>query len=152
MGYEQPSLAVVMRGGTVLKASEAGGNPIAVLGDETFLPGFAWPDNTERLLDGAVWATTDRQGRGNVVLFADDILFRGFWRGTARLLTNAILFGSGRWHLPKQTGGRRQYHTVLAPTAAYRLLPPLTVVPCARRSQRPSPGPLLRWLSPLSDA
>ncbi len=96
MGYERPSLAVMMRGGEMLKPSEHGDNPVAFLGDATLLAGFTWPDNTERLLDGAVWAATERQGRGNVVMFADDILFRGFWRGPARLLTNAILFGPGR--------------------------------------------------------
>jgi hypothetical protein len=96
LGYERQSLAVMMRGGTMLKPSERGDNPVSFLGDATLLSGFAWPDNTERLLDGAVWAVTERQGRGNVVMFADDILFRGFWRGTAKLLTNAILFGTGR--------------------------------------------------------
>jgi hypothetical protein len=54
-----------------------------------------WP-NTERLLTRTVWAAVDRQGRGNVVVFADDPLFRAFWRGTGRLLTNAMLFGTGR--------------------------------------------------------
>jgi hypothetical protein len=96
MGYETNSLAVMMSGGTILKPSERGDNPVAFLGDATLLAGFAWPNNTERLLDGAVWAATERQDRGNVVIFADDILFRGFWRGPARLLTNAILFGPGR--------------------------------------------------------
>jgi len=96
MGYESPSLAVMMRGGTVLKPSERGDNPVSFVGETTLLAGFAWPNNTERLLAGAVWAATERHGRGNVVMFADDILFRGFWRGPARLLTNAILFGTGR--------------------------------------------------------
>jgi hypothetical protein len=96
MGYEEQSLAVMMRGGAMLKPSEQGDNPVSFVGNATLLAGFAWPDNTERLLDGAVWAATERQGRGNVVMFADDILFRGFWRGPARLLTNAILFGPGR--------------------------------------------------------
>jgi hypothetical protein len=31
-----------------------------------------------------------------VVLFADNPLFRAFWRGPAKLVTNAILFGTGR--------------------------------------------------------
>ena len=96
MGYDTNSLAVMMRGGTILKPSERGDNPVSFVGGATLLAGFVWPDNTERLLDGAVWAATERQGRGNVVMFADDILFRGFWRGPARLLTNAILFGPGR--------------------------------------------------------
>jgi hypothetical protein len=96
MGYDKPSLAVMVRGGTMLKPSESGDNPVAFLGDATLLAGFTWPDNTERYLNGTVWAATERQGSGNVVMFADDILFRGFWRGPARLLTNAILFGPGR--------------------------------------------------------
>jgi hypothetical protein len=55
-----------------------------------------WPNHTERLLQGTVWAATERQGRGNVVMISGDLLFRGFWRGPAKLLTNAMLFGSGR--------------------------------------------------------
>lgn len=55
--------------------------------------GFAWPDNTERLLDGAVWAATERQGRGNVSMFADDILFRGSWRGLRDCLRTRFCLG-----------------------------------------------------------
>jgi hypothetical protein len=96
LGYEQQSLAVMVQGGTFLKPSEAGDNPVAFVGDELLLSGWAWPDHTERLLEGTVWAATERQGRGNVVMISGDPLFRGFWRGTARLLTNAMLFGTGR--------------------------------------------------------
>ena len=38
----------------------------------------------------------DNPGRGKVVLFADDPLYRGFWRGTAGLFNNAILMAPGR--------------------------------------------------------
>jgi hypothetical protein len=31
-----------------------------------------------------------------VVAFADDPLFRAFWRSSAMLFTNAVLFGAGR--------------------------------------------------------
>ena len=34
-----------------------------------------------------------RQGRGHVVLFADNPSFRAFWYGTDGLLLNAIFFG-----------------------------------------------------------
>ena len=54
LGYDKPSLAVMVRGGTMLKPSERGDNPVSFLGNATLLAGFAWPDNTERLLDGAV--------------------------------------------------------------------------------------------------
>jgi len=96
LGYEQQSLAVMVQGGTFLEPSETGDNPVAFVGNDLLLSGWAWPDHTERLLRGTVWAATERQGRGNVVMISGDLLFRGFWRGPARLLTNAILFGTGR--------------------------------------------------------
>jgi hypothetical protein len=96
LGYEQHSLAVMVQGGTFLEPSEAGGNPVAFVGDDLLLSGWAWPDHTERLLKGTVWAATERQGRGTVVMISGDPLFRGFWRGPAKLLTNAMLFGTGR--------------------------------------------------------
>jgi hypothetical protein len=96
LGYRQQALPVMLRGGTFLVPSEDGDNPVAFVGDSLLLAGFAWPDHTERLLGETVYATAERQGRGQVVLLAEDPLYRAFWRGPARLLTNAILFGTGR--------------------------------------------------------
>ena len=48
--------------------------------------------NLERLERGA-WLVTATRGEGRVVLFADDPLFRLFWRSTQPLLVNAILLG-----------------------------------------------------------
>ncbi len=96
LGYEQPTLPVMLRGGTLLAPSEAGDNPVAFVGDSLLLAGWTWPDNTLRHLDGSVWAAVESVGRGHVVMFAEDPLFRAFWRGPARLLTNAMLFGASR--------------------------------------------------------
>ena len=96
LGYQRRSLPVMVQGSRMLAASTNGDNPVAFVGDSLLLAGFAWPENTERLLQKTIWAATERQGRGQVVMFADDPLFRAFWRGPARLLTNAILFGSRR--------------------------------------------------------
>lgn len=49
--------------------------------------------NVERLEEGA-WLVSKRVGRGTVILFADDPLFRMFWRSTHPLYTNALLLGS----------------------------------------------------------
>jgi len=35
----------------------------------------------------------EREGRGLVVRFANNPVFRGFWRGTERLFVNALYFG-----------------------------------------------------------
>lgn len=96
LGYEQATLPVMLDGDVMLKPSEKGDNPVAFVGDSLTLSGWTWPDNTERLLKNTIWVGSERLGRGHVVLLASDPLFRGFWRGPARLLTNAILFGTGR--------------------------------------------------------
>ena len=94
-GYRGEHLAVPVSGG-FLTPSKRGDNPVVLLGDDVLLAGFVWPGNTERLLAGSTWASVENVGRGTVVLFANNPLFRGFWRGTAGLVANAILIGPGR--------------------------------------------------------
>ncbi len=95
-GYEQTQLPVFLDGSTFWKLSKGGANPLVFTGDSLTLSGFTWPDNTERLLKGTAWAVVENQGSGRVVLFLGDPLFRAFWRGTARLVSNAILMGPNR--------------------------------------------------------
>ncbi|HEY3280375.1 MAG TPA: M14 family metallopeptidase [Gemmatimonadales bacterium] len=96
LGYEGDRLPVFLDGDVFWKVSQGGANPVAFVGDSLLLSGFTWPGNTERLLKGTAWAAVENQGSGRVVLFAGDPLFRAFWRGTARLVTNAILIGPNR--------------------------------------------------------
>jgi hypothetical protein len=79
----------------MLKPSSKGDNPVAFTGTGLLISGFAFP-NTERFVQGSVYAAVEHDGQGSAVLFADDPLFRGFWRGPARLVTNALLYGTGR--------------------------------------------------------
>ena len=69
---------------------------VVFTGDSLTLSGFTWPDNTERFLKGTAWAVVENQGDGHVALFLGDPLFRAFWRGPARLVTNAMLMGPAR--------------------------------------------------------
>ncbi len=96
LGYEGSVLPVMIYGSEMFKPSEDGDNPAAFVGDDLTLSGFVWPDDTERFLQGSAWATVERFGSGKIVQFASDPLFRGFWRGPARMLTNAMLIGTGR--------------------------------------------------------
>src|SRR6185295_14957012 len=96
LGYERATLPVMMSGDQFFRASRAGNNPVVFTGDSLALSGFTWPGNTERLLKNTAWAVVERQGSGNVVLFADSPVYRLFWRSTYRLLENAMLFGTGR--------------------------------------------------------
>ncbi len=95
-GYDRDQLPVFLNTSTLLKPSEKGANPVVFTGSDLTLAGFTWPNNTEKYLRGSVWAAVESVGQGTVVIFADDPLFRGFWRGTAKLVTNAILFGPRR--------------------------------------------------------
>jgi hypothetical protein len=96
MGYERDELPVFLATSTLLAPSEKGDNPVAFVGNDLTLAGFTWPGNTEKLLRGSVWTAVESAGSGAVVLFAENPLFRGFWRGTAKLVTNTVLFGTGR--------------------------------------------------------
>ncbi len=73
--------------------------PAANLETVAYLPrnparisGVISPENLRRLGEGAVVATR-RMGQGSVVLFADDPLFRLFWRSMQPLYVNALLIG-----------------------------------------------------------
>lgn len=92
-GYERDHLPVFLDTSTPLKASSKGDNPVAFAGKDLLLSGWSWPGNTERVVQNSVYAAVESAGRGRVILFASSPVFRAFWRGPAKLLTNAVLVG-----------------------------------------------------------
>ncbi len=92
---------VLVTGQTVLLPT---GDPqvdvLRVVEKDPILAGVAWPEAVDRL-SGSLLASVERQGRGSVVLFAQEPDFRLFWRGTAPLFLNAVTYG------PTLSGGRR---------------------------------------------
>ena len=94
-GYQQDALAVMVPG-DFLAPTRTGVNVVMFEPGAQILAGFTWPGNTQRFLEGSAWATVESAGRGAVVAFAENPLFRGFWRGPAMLFANAVMFGSGR--------------------------------------------------------
>ena len=58
------------------------------------LGGLLWPEARRRWA-GSAYATVERRGNGQIILFATDPFFRGYFEGSARLLSNAILLGPG---------------------------------------------------------
>lgn len=96
LGYQQDQLPVFLETSNLLQPSAKGANPVVFSGTEFTLGGFTWPNNTDRFLRNSVWAAVETVGSGSVVVFAENPVYRGFWRGPARLLTNAILLAPGR--------------------------------------------------------
>ncbi len=62
--------------------------------DELRLSGLLWPEARERWANTA-YATVERVGRGQIILFATDPFYRGYMEGTGRLLLNALILGPG---------------------------------------------------------
>ncbi len=62
--------------------------------DELRLSGLLWPEARERWANSA-YATVERVGYGQIILFASDPFFRAYTEGTGRLFLNALLYGPG---------------------------------------------------------
>jgi hypothetical protein len=58
------------------------------------LSGLLWPEARSRWAETA-YATVERFGRGQIILFASDPFFRGYSEGSGRLLLNAVILGPG---------------------------------------------------------
>jgi hypothetical protein len=93
---DQQRMTLLMAGSTFLRPSKDASN-VAVFAPTGTLHrgGFIWPDNTERLLRGTAAVIEEPLGGGNVILFANNPVFRGWWRSMDKLLLNAIILGSG---------------------------------------------------------
>lgn len=62
--------------------------------DSLRLSGLLWPEAQERWAKTA-YLTRESVGKGQIILFAFEPNFRGYFHGSERLLINALLFGPG---------------------------------------------------------
>ena len=72
-------------------------NPFALVAryadNDPILSGYASEANRERL-EGAGVLHAERRGAGSVILFADNPVYRAYYRGSAKLVANALFFGN----------------------------------------------------------
>jgi hypothetical protein len=61
---------------------------------ELHVSGLLWPEAAGRWARTA-YLTRESMGRGQMILFAENPVFRGYWLGTRRLLQNAAILGPG---------------------------------------------------------
>ena len=90
------------RGTTLLQASENQFATPVRYTEEPLISGYIGEQRlNEMSKQPAVIA--ERHGKGLIVRFANNPLFRGFWRGTERLWVNSIYFGPlvGTTELPR---------------------------------------------------
>ncbi|MDH4069878.1 MAG: M14 family zinc carboxypeptidase [Ignavibacteria bacterium] len=91
-----PSLPVIMTSSNALLAKHPPVRTIARFQkpDRLRVAGLLWPEAAERIALSA-YCTREQKGSGQIILFADQPNFRSFFRGSERILSNAILLGPG---------------------------------------------------------
>ena len=100
-GYDG-ELPIFRRGSTLLKVSE---NPFATplrYSEKPLLSGYIGEQRLAEM-SGQPAVIAERHGKGLLVRFANNPIFRGHWRGTERLWVNSLYFGPlvGTTELPK---------------------------------------------------
>ena len=83
----------IFRGDNVFVARAPAHAPVRFATEERLrLSGLVWPEAVSRLALSA-YVTTERIGQGQVILFSWDPVFRGYFKGTARIFSNAVVYG-----------------------------------------------------------
>ncbi len=86
---------VMFNSSTVLMTKNPAATPARLAPAEDLrLGGLLWPEAKARIANGS-WATREGMGNGQVILFATQPNFRGYFRGSERLLLNAMFYGPG---------------------------------------------------------
>ncbi|MFN7987688.1 MAG: M14 family zinc carboxypeptidase [Thermoanaerobaculia bacterium] len=83
---------LVLDGDPPQRLAEAKANVVTVAPDEPLLSGFGWKEALERW-KGAAVVQVEEFGRGRVVSFGADPVFRGVWLGSETVFLNAVLLG-----------------------------------------------------------
>ena len=91
-GIDSPTLPLFRKGTLFMEKSK---NPYAtpmVYTDSPIISGYANAVNKKAMANSAA-SIVFGKGRGRIVVFMDDLTFRAYWWGTAKILGNAIFFG-----------------------------------------------------------
>ncbi len=94
-GFDTEEVPVYAAGSSVLLAKSPVQTAIRFAPAKTLrLAGLLWPEARQRLANSA-YATIESSGNGQVILFATMPGFRGYFKSSARLLSNALIYGPG---------------------------------------------------------
>ena len=107
-GLQRPELPLFRQGTTELLPSENRYATPVRYTDQPLMAGYIGEQRLDSMR-GQAAVIAEKQGDGLVVRFANNPLFRGFWRGTEKLFVNALFFGQvvKDTTLPHVTGAPR---------------------------------------------
>ncbi|WP_426328373.1 M14 family zinc carboxypeptidase [Pedobacter sp. R-06] len=92
-GVTSRKLFINKNGPTLLLPSSNKYETVAQYTSKPFINGYSSKSNIAKVAGSAAIIATG-SGSGEVILFADDPTYRGYWLGTGRLFLNAIFFGN----------------------------------------------------------
>lgn len=92
-GVTSRKLFINKNGSTLLLPSENKYATVAAYTTKPFVNGYSSKVNIAKVANTAAIIASG-SGSGEVILFADDPTYRGYWLGTGRLFLNAIFFGN----------------------------------------------------------
>ena len=88
-------MPVLFNGSTAFMSKSPVATPVRLQdASKVRMSGLLWPEARQRIANSA-YATVERKGSGQVILFAHDPFHRAYFHGTGRLMLNAVLLGPG---------------------------------------------------------
>lgn len=93
-GHRYEEMPVYKNNSVWLAPSKNAYNTVAQYTDKPHIDGFISDKNLNDFMKKSASIIVSPQGRGRVVLFADNPNFRGSWYGTNKLFLNALFFGN----------------------------------------------------------
>jgi hypothetical protein len=91
-GLTSRKLYINKNGPTILLPDANRYSTVAQYNGKPFINGYSSKENISKVANSAAIIAT-QSGSGEVILFADDPTYRGYWLGTARIFINSVMFG-----------------------------------------------------------
>ncbi|MFO7853105.1 MAG: M14 family zinc carboxypeptidase [Bacteroidota bacterium] len=91
-GYNKRKITVYRNHTLFADKIEGPTSNVMIYTDNPLISGFCTDENIQKM-KGSVSLISLSKGRGNIIIFIDDPVFRGCWYGTNKLLMNAVFFG-----------------------------------------------------------
>jgi hypothetical protein len=92
-GFTSRKVSVYRNGATYLVPSVSPYTTVAQYTANPLVGGYVHPESMKKVKNSAA-ILVGSEGRGRVILFADDPNFRGTWYGTNKLFLNALFYGN----------------------------------------------------------
>ncbi len=91
LGYDE-IIPVLVYSNQIFTPSKEGANVGRFVSKDVRVSGFVW-EKTEKLFPEKAYLIHEPMGRGHVILFAEEPIFRTYWRGLEKLFLNGLLIG-----------------------------------------------------------